>query len=323
MKNLIIYSLVLIGTLSLTSCDKWLNGQVINYDLPEHTPVLALYNYSISGENVIDVRVGTSVGILTDGEPQPVDDIAIKLYKNDVLQQSWSSEPTYTVDTLWSWTNPQTGVTEYYVDSTFSYQEPLTEPISNEMGTKYSIEVSAPGYETIYSEGVVPSNVSASVSISKDVPVDGREEWGQDEIGDRYSIAINDEAGVENNYLISATGIYTSNGSKHEQRIYFNSNDPIFEYADGGLLVSDRSFDGKSKTLELEHWFQLQEQRPDEVKVTIYAVAKPYMDFNESMNKYWNSDGNPFAEPVVLYSNVENGLGLFTISNLKEIDIVR
>lgn len=323
MKKLIIYSLILVGAMSLTSCDKWLNGQVINYELPEHTPVLALYNYSATGDTAIDVRVGTSVGILKSGEPQPVDGVTIKLFKNDVLQQSWSSQPFYIVDTLWSWTNPQTGQTEHFVDSTFSYREPLTEPISTVAGTKYSVEVSAPGYETIYAEEAVPQSADASVVLAKDVAVEARTEWGYDEIGDVYSITINDFAGEKNTYIINAVGTYTENGETYEQEIYFNTNDPIWDYSNGGMLLSDRSFDGSTKTVELEHWFYQGEKRPEKVRIIINTVAASYIEFDESMDKYWNADGNPFAEPVVLYSNVEKGLGLFTLFSRKAIVIQR
>jgi hypothetical protein len=323
MKKLIIYSLILVGAMSLTSCEKWLNGQVINYDLPDHTPVLTIYNYSAAGDTAIDVRVGTSVGVLKNGEPQPVDDVVVKLFKNDVLQQSWSSDPFYVVDTIWSWFNPITGLEEHYIDSTYSYLEPLIEPISDEDGTKYSVEVSAPGYETTYAEENTPQKANVSVVLRKDVPVEARIDWGNEETGDIYEITINDLADEKNTYIINAIGTYTDSGITYENSIYFNSNDPIWNYSNGGMLLSDRSFDGLTKTVELEHWFYQGELRPDKISIIINTVADSYIDFDESMNKYWNADGNPFAEPVVLYSNVENGLGLFTLFNRKTIEIVR
>jgi hypothetical protein len=41
------------------------------------------------------------------------------------------------------------------------------------------------------------------------------------------------------------------------------------------------------------------------------SISKEYYDYQTSLNEYWNADGNPFAQPVQVFTNIENGFGIF------------
>ncbi|MGB0985308.1 MAG: DUF4249 family protein, partial [Saprospiraceae bacterium] len=78
-----------------------------------------------------------------------------------------------------------------------------------------------------------------------------------------------------------------------------------------------------TNSLQLEQWFQVGENKPISVDFEFQAVSKSYVDYYRSMNDYLAGDGNPFAEPVVLYTNVDNGLGVFSIKNAKRFEVIR
>jgi hypothetical protein len=56
-------------------------------------------------------------------------------------------------------------------------------------------------------------------------------------------------------------------------------------------------------------------------RVTVVKCNKDYYNFHSSISKANNSNGNPFAEPVIIYSNVEGGYGCFGAYVMQHKDI--
>ena len=51
----------------------------------------------------------------------------------------------------------------------------------------------------------------------------------------------------------------------------------------------------------------------DSLKISVLHTDEAYYEYHKSI---WNFEGdNPFAEPVIIYSNIENGLGVFSSYN--------
>ena len=319
MKRIIIYSLVIMSAIGSMSCDKWLNGQVIDFDLPDHTPVLTVYAFYAAGQNIVDTRVGSSVSILSQTQPQPVEGVSLKLYENDELLEAWTAEAIYIIDTFYWYVDPFANDTIYYIDSTFTYQHTLATNLSTDLD-EYRLEVSAPGYETVSSTITVPKKATVTnVSFERDVPVSGQSNsWSGniEDNGDKIRLTINDPAGEENIYHIKFLFEYGDSTFSYFQNEYLKTNEPGFSYDNGGFLLTDQYFDGQQRTLEFEKWYyEGDDQRPSKIQVHVLAMPKPYADFKTSLEKYWNAEYNPFAEPVILYSNIDNGLGLFSIHN--------
>ena len=307
------------SAIGLMSCDKWLNGQVIDFDLPDHTPVLTVYAFYEAGQNIVDTKVGSSVSILSQNEPQPVENVSLKLYENDQLLEEWTAEAVYVIDTFYIYIHPIDNDTTYYIDSTFTYQHTLSTNISTEL-EEYRLEVSAPGYETVSSTLTVPRKADVTnVTLERDVPVSGPYyNWGQnvDENGEKISLTINDPAGEDNIYHVKFSFEYEDSLYRYTSDEYLEAQESGYYYDNGGFLISDQYFDGQQRTLVFEKWYyEDDEQRPKKIQVHVLAMPKPYADFKTSLDKYWDAEYNPFAEPVILYSNMENGLGLFSIHN--------
>lgn len=50
---------------------------------------------------------------------------------------------------------------------------------------------------------------------------------------------------------------------------------------------------------------------PDEVTVRLYTISEEYYKYNRSKLKYMEAEQDPNSEPVILYSNVTGGYGIF------------
>jgi hypothetical protein len=89
----------------------------------------------------------------------------------------------------------------------------------------------------------------------------------------------------------------------------------------GNSIFSDELFNGKEYTLSfntdksyIDYLLEGKEAFPEAeifLLPELRSISKEYYDYQTSMVKYWNADGNPFAQPVQVYTNIENGFGIF------------
>jgi hypothetical protein len=137
---------------------------------------------------------------------------------------------------------------------------------------------------------------------------------------DLLSFDINDDASVENYYMVEGYGIKSYGNEFREDPLYLNSEDPsLKEFWFGskiGFIIADKNFNGSiTKILtNLEIYNQI-----EKIKLKVSAITKDYYHFLLSYKQYQEADGNPFAEPVNVHNNIENGYGLFQVNSSKEI----
>lgn len=105
------------------------------------------------------------------------------------------------------------------------------------------------------------------------------------------------------------------------QPVYAQSKDPRLEEAlFGGLLLSNESIFGQEAQFRIE--FDGYEPSMFELHFSIRAIHRDRYLYLRSLSQQLEAQGNPLAEPVVLYSNIENGRGLLSSSLAKERKLV-
>ena len=111
-------------------------------------------------------------------------------------------------------------------------------------------------------------------------------------------------------YTDSIIGIY-------KYSVNFNttqSSEAISDYYNfnriWGYTFSDELFNGNiyNYTLEVE-W---NTQSGNILFANLYSIDRSLYLLNQSLRKYNQNFGNPFAQPVNVYSNIENGYGIFS-----------
>jgi hypothetical protein len=108
---------------------------------------------------------------------------------------------------------------------------------------------------------------------------------------------------VENNYW----------GDNWSQSFF--STDPFFlggsqdNYFWDGAAFRDDAFDGQKQriTIDLDY--------VGNNGILLISATEEHFLYHLSYKAYQDSNGDPFAQPVQIYSNVENGLGIFAGHN--------
>jgi hypothetical protein len=277
-------------------------------------PSKLVVNSYFTADSAWAVQVSKSLSVLDNADIKFINDASITIYENDV----W-------LDTL----NASDGGGWYYSDR--------TRPSA---GKKYSIEVTTPKFEnTVTAEEILPeavpiTDVKISIidsSFYRNSWIEGNGKLVEEINGNvegTIDITFSDPAGINNYYQISAFSYYTyidyifdpENPETMDSIIYYNkeevrfsTDDPVADNADNyisKLYFSDDIIDGQDYQLKLEFdtWINSYDK---EYYVELISMNKAGYLYRKSVKEYLNSSGDPFSEPVLIYSNIENGFGIF------------
>ena len=86
------------------------------------------------------------------------------------------------------------------------------------------------------------------------------------------------------------------------------------------MSVEDRLLNGQQFVLGTSYRFN----RGDTVTATLYHIERAFYRFRQSTRDARNANGNPFAQPSAIYSNVQGGVGIFAVlSGTRMTKVVR
>ncbi|MBN2663304.1 MAG: DUF4249 domain-containing protein [Bacteroidales bacterium] len=185
---------------------------------------------------------------------------------------------------------------------------------------KYTIEISAHGFETVIANTIIPKTSSI---ISLDTihtaifdPNDG--------LGVYYTkgiLSVIDDPQIQNFYLTKLSLVYPD-GTIYNPITTYRSDEPIFtddgllNYKPSFLLFNDNTFNGRNNNLIFEYDFSLSFDDTLLLITTTKLITEDYYKYIKSTIIQTNNQGsldNPFVigEPIQVYSNIENGYGIF------------
>ena len=104
------------------------------------------------------------------------------------------------------------------------------------------------------------------------------------------------------------------------------SDDPYLEkMTNNNLIISDEFFDGSQQTLEFSIRNKIKELSTDSnndlifIHVYFFKISSSLYNYHRSLNTHINQSGSPFAQPIQVYSNIQNGIGIFAGSSAQKI----
>lgn len=296
-KYIFIAVCVLVG---FTSCENFFTT-TLKVDPPEHEETLAVHAYVKEGDTVLFASVRTTVGLLENpNELTEVNDATVELFGGTEKIGTFVPEPDLNF--------------QFY-----NYVLELDKPVE-EYSRDLEIRVSHPNYPTASARDVMPEqNLPVEVEY---LPNAGLDEEGDPAAG--LEITINDPAGVENFYEMTLLAVSTFGPDQNVYSIYVSSVNPSISAGAGyeELLVSDVTFDGTSPKFLVT--FAKYEEENQELVLRWNSITRSQYLYSKSIRAFSDTQNNgPFAEPVSVFSNMENGLGVFGLRTTDYIEIVK
>ncbi len=175
----------------------------------------------------------------------------------------------------------------------------------SQSGKKYNIEVELKGEAILKGQSYVPLFVpilsasvdSSSYQLTEEVIVDvvfkdpvDRPDYYQVKVLKR----INDQIGDENLNFTPVDQTLSNDYSSSEN-----------------LLISDDTFNGREYKLQLRVRKSGYSQIEGPVRIVLESLSREYYQYSITKNLQANTSRDAFSQPVQIFTNIENGLGIF------------
>lgn len=294
------FTLVILGGIFASSCE-----EPVDLDIAVLPPKIVVNSNFVPGQP-FQVSITKSKNVLSTETEEYVNDAEVRIFSSqgkelDKLQLKHFQHPFYE-----------------------------SRRLQPESGKGYRIEVEVPGYPQLIAEDIVPFPVAL-----ENIEMDTIETFGA--IDERvYKVEINvgftDPIGAQDYYHLS---LYNEVLDPVDENVPMNGFDennsedklvplmPLendkdnptvtFHYEDGGILFTDEDFDGQKAGLKFYSLISLNnEAKMGKVIGVLRTVSKDYYLYHTSLSRQIANKDRPFVEPISVYSNIENGLGIFS-----------
>ncbi len=192
-------------------------------------------------------------------------------------------------------------------------------------GVNYEIEVSNAGYETVRSQSYIPGHAPDGVLDIKSI-----EQFAIAPDSILFTVQavlfFEDSLGLEEFYHLKLfqkiesyrvlpggdTIVPLVKTFELSPSIADNDNNMVRSF-DGGMLFNDEDFDGNPYSLRFafSRSIDVSQERLGKLEAELRTTSKDYFLYYTSLSRQLTSQGPPFSEPVILYNNIESGLGFF------------
>ncbi|MCF6353143.1 MAG: DUF4249 domain-containing protein [Cyclobacteriaceae bacterium] len=275
---------------------------IVDIEVPRNPPSLVI-NSTLSDDAFIKVHVSQSQYILESGDYKMITGAIVEIFEEGTL-----------VETL------PDSLEGYYISANYIPKR----------GKTYTIKVAKNGFETATAEALMPLDTANILSVKMDTVRESIDGYTSSYL--RFSVEIKDDKAYDNFYNIS---VYLGGYFKRYdysvdppvlidslysyQKLYLQSRDPSledFQSYGQNILFNDELFNGSTYKMNVlsSRWGS-----PDENQYTYFVAlantSESYYRYElSSQLQYW-VDGDPFAQPVTVYNNIENGFGIFSAFN--------
>ena len=278
-------SVLLLALLALAGCSDLQND--INVPLPAYSAELVVECYLEPGK-VPSLAVSTSVPYLGSVLPQIPTDVTVTLTMPNGTQVSLPFQPNYQalIDTV-------SGVKFHsHIGRT---------PLVAQPGDVFKIDV-------VDTRG---RHVTGTTTMLAPIPIDS------------VNYKFNDKTGYERKaYFLTSFRDPISLDDCY--RLQLHKGNPargaLLKGPDMDMSVEDRLLNGQQFVLGTNYRFSA----GDTVTATLYHIDRSFYRFRQSIRDARNANGNPFAQPSAIFSNVQGGVGIFAVlSGMRMTQVIR
>lgn len=267
---------------------------IVDIDIPNDGPKLVLNSF-FNPDSTLSISLFQSLGILETGEFKVIENATVAVFDADGTK---------------------------ITDLTDSGLGIYTSPFKPQVGEEYKIEASKSEFDTIEASGMIPVDSARINSIELNLVEPGFE----GEANGEYDITftIQDYVGIDfYEVQIFERSVYEIDGERSEfiNNRFLESDEAVFdEFNSSGisLLFRDVLFDESESRITVNTYLNFQnfcDETPEciseEFFLVVRKVSESYFKYNRTLRLQQDLEGNPFAEPVSVFNNIEGGFGIF------------
>jgi Domain of unknown function (DUF4249) len=201
-----------------------------------------------------------------------------------------------------------------------------TKPVAEK---EYLVRVAAPNYTTAEANCYIPAHVPIDKVVVDSIGFP-TQDWKL-----RVRIFFKDPPARKNFYRLTFRGeSYFLTGPDRNnldtawyvRPISFEVDDPEIA-SDGNYrieqILADTFFNGEHYVISVRIQGQFVFQPGASIEAVLTSMSEPYYKYLTTYNLQQSTQGDPFAQPVQVYNNIQNGFGIFAGYNQSVVELLK
>jgi hypothetical protein len=173
-----------------------------------------------------------------------------------------------------------------------------------------TIQVETEDYEIATATATIPTKTIIDTVFHQDsVSLFNDEYYGEIQINFR------DNPNEVNYYAVELFEYWNSKNTWEIRSPSQSTSDDLILFNHfGKVFFNDETINGQAYTLKLGYGsdvFNNWKINDAPLKIVLYTIDFPYFEYTKGLNKAFNNQDNPFSEPTLIYSNINDGVGIF------------
>jgi hypothetical protein len=286
--------------LTVSACQKEIPAK----DLPQQDPRITL-NCTVSRDSLIQVNISSSKSVLSGKDYRMIDDAICEVYINDVYAERL--------------VNIKNG----------NYKS----TIKASSGKKYTIKASASGFKSVEGSSSLPDTTyisrwerydTTNAHFSKFANMPGYNGPSILNGSVKFKLYVADKPGEDNYYLVRSyltfynkQGVVMLENAAASINISISDNTNTGPHSTGTIVYTDdKTVLNKEVLLNVEissssnSIANLDSVQSVAVYVRVAAISADLFKYIATVDQQQSIGPNPFAEPVLVYNNITNGMGI-------------
>jgi hypothetical protein len=278
--------IALLLVLVIQSCET-----VVDLKIPEHKQLL-VPNCFFNPDSFMEIQLSTSKGSLDNNQKiNTVNGATIQIFENGLIKEILV----------------QTGDGIYKANN-----------FKPQAGKSYQVKINVGNYDEVDATNTIPTAVPINNFSFKDSAF--IESGGGGGYVSQITLNISDPANEQNYYTINVFTYDTmflnfppgpGDTLIIARKLYAYSEDPNTTYSSyAEVMLNDELINGQNYSFKIN--FSSYEIFPNsKITAVLQSVSKELFLYTTTLTNQQNNQGNPFSEPVRVYSNINKGLGIF------------
>lgn len=187
-------------------------------------------------------------------------------------------------------------------------------------GNIYKVSVTPHGFDAIEGEMRMPPLVKI-IDLKWDSSRIEPNSTSQGAADVPFTLTFSDPAGEVNYYDVNVYIFYVYTYNRYPDGVQVTDTfasyrptyirDPGIALEDDQSEFSDKTFDGKTQTIPFITELTTYGNSPYKIEVWLTTSSEELYKYNKTQRLQAEVQGDPFAQPVQVYSNMSNGFGIF------------
>ena len=204
-------------------------------------------------------------------------------------------------------------------------------PVDNQ---NYFLEVINENFNSVTSSNYIPSSININSTDTSSYITNEKERikitlsFNDPEEENYYKIGVKiRKTIIDTTVDINGNISYDSSLSENWIKIYRDSDILERTISNKEVIFNDLTFTQSNSTIEfsikdvIKKYNETEYKNLEFVKVYFYNINKSLYNYHQSLKTYDDVNNIPFAQPVQVYSNIENGFGVFSGANIQVIQL--